>query len=84
MTQFVLANEDMNQWFEELKASGNKQDLYKVLYAMPKGGDLHAHSTGSIFSEWMFELALEQKANGYVYYTKTKINNCRPYGGNED
>ena len=83
MTQFVLANEDMNQWFEELKASGNKQDLYKVLYAMPKGGDLHAHNTGSIFSEWMFELALEQKANGYVYYTKTKINNCRPYGGNE-
>ena len=77
------ANEDMNRWFEELKATAAKKDLYKVLYAMPKGGDLHAHNTGSIFSEWMFEMALEQEANGYVYYTKTKINNCRAYGGNE-
>ena len=81
--QTVAASDDMNRWFEELKASGNKQDLYKVLYAMPKGGDLHAHNTGSIFAEWLYELALEQEANGYIYYTKTKINNCRPYGGNE-
>jgi adenosine deaminase CECR1 len=83
MAHSAFANDEMNRWFEELKASGSKIDLYKTLYAMPKGGDLHAHNTGSIFSEWMFELALEQEANGYIYYTKTKINNCRPYGGNE-
>jgi adenosine deaminase CECR1 len=73
----------MDEWFEQLKASGESEDIYRVLMAMPKGGDLHMHSSGSVFSEWWYELALEQEANGYRYYTKTKIKNCRGYGGDE-
>ena len=43
---------------------------------MPKGGDLHLHLSGSVFSEWYFDLALAQRANGYRYFAKVKINNC--------
>ena len=73
----------MSEWFEQLKDSSNTSDIYKVLYAMPKGGDLHLHNSGAVFSEWWYDLALAQEVNGYRYYTKTKINNCRAYGGNE-
>lgn len=72
-----------NAWFEEFKSSASDQELYTFLYAMPKGGDLHNHMSGSALSEWWYELALSQKAHGYRFYTKVKINNCRPYGGNE-
>jgi adenosine deaminase CECR1 len=68
-------------WFEDLKRSGNDEDLYRVLYHMPKGGDLHNHLSGSTYSEWMYDLALEQRERGYVYYSKVRIENCVDYGG---
>lgn len=70
-------------WFDDLKAAGNAQDLYRVLYYMPKGGDLHHHLSGAVFPEWWYELAVAEKARGYEYYTKVRINNCREYGGDE-
>jgi adenosine deaminase CECR1 len=70
-------------WFDDIKSQDNAADLYRVLYYMPKGGDLHNHLSGAVFSEWWYELALEQKSRGYSYYTKVRINNCRDYGGNE-
>ena len=70
-------------WFDDIKASGDATDLYRVLYYMPKGGDLHNHLSGAIFSESMYELALQQSERGYEYYTKVRIENCREYGGNE-
>ena len=71
------------EWFEDLKASDNPEDLYRVLYHMPKGGDLHNHLSGSNFSEWWYELALAEKARGYRYFTKIRIENCVAYGSNE-
>lgn len=76
----ACANAD---WFEDLKAKGNAEDLYRVLYYMPKGGDLHHHLSGSVFPEWWYDLALDQKARGFEYYTKVRIENCRDYGDNE-
>ena len=70
-------------WFEDIKQSGDDQLLYRVLHHMPKGGDLHNHLSGSNYSEWMFDLALDQRERGYVYYTKVRIENCVPYGGNQ-
>ena len=70
-------------WFNDIKLSGSATDLYRVLYAMPKGGDLHNHLSGSNFSEWWYELALAEKKRGYEYYTKVRIENCVAYGGNE-
>jgi len=70
-------------WFDDLKQSGSDSDLYRVLYAMPKGGDLHNHLSGSNFSEWWYELALAAKERGYEYYTKVRIENCIGYGSDE-
>lgn len=70
-------------WFEKLKAEATPQQLYTFLYAMPKGGDLHNHLSGAGLSEWWWDAALAQEKNGYIYYTKVRINNCMPYGTNE-
>ncbi len=70
-------------WFDDLRETGDAEDLYRVLYYMPKGGDLHNHLSGSNFSEWWYEMALAERARGYRYYTKVRIENCVPYGGNE-
>lgn len=69
-------------WFEAFKREASDEELYRFLYALPKGGDLHNHLSGSILSEWFYELALAQAERGYHYYTRVRINNCRPYGGN--
>ncbi|MGY8796661.1 MAG: adenosine deaminase family protein, partial [Woeseiales bacterium] len=63
-------------WFEDVKVNGSDEELYRALYYMPKGGDLHNHLSGSNFSEWWYDLALEQKARGYEYYTRVQIENC--------
>ncbi|MFA3792564.1 adenosine deaminase [Aliiglaciecola sp. SL4] len=65
--------------FESFKKTASAEDLYTFLYAMPKGGDLHNHSTGSNRSSWWFNEAIKQQQNGYVYYTKVKINNCKAH-----
>ena len=78
--QTQLASAD---WFDDVKSAGNKEDLYRVLYYMPKGGDLHNHLSGAAYSEWWYELALAEKSRGYQYYTKVRIENCREYGGDE-
>ncbi len=73
---------DTGSWFERFKAEATPEELYRFLYAMPKGGDLHNHISGAIRSEWFYDLALAQSERGYQYYTRVKLNNCRPYGGN--
>lgn len=70
-------------WFEDLKASGDAEALYRVLYYMPKGGDLHNHLSGSNHPEWWYELALDEAKRGYRYYTKLRIENCAGYGSNQ-
>jgi adenosine deaminase CECR1 len=69
-------------WFDEIRDSGDQEALYRTLYYMPKGGDLHNHLSGAVFAEWWYELALAQQERGYEYYTKVRISNCRDFGGN--
>ena len=71
-------------WFEALKASGDDRALYRVLHAMPKGGDLHNHNTGSVFVEDLYDIAVAQIDNGYTYFTKVRIGNCRGYASVDD
>ena len=75
----LAANAD---WFDEIRDGDDKQALYRTLYYMPKGGDLHNHLSGAVFAEWWYELALAQRERGYEYYTKVRISNCRDFGGN--
>jgi len=69
-------------WFDEIRDGDDNEALYRTLYYMPKGGDLHNHLSGAVFAEWWYELALAQKERGYEYYTKVRISNCRKFGGN--
>ena len=71
------------RWFEEFKKTATPQQMYTFLYALPKGGDLHNHLQGAILSEWMWDAAIAAKAQGYTYYAKTRIMNCRDFGTNE-
>ena len=78
----LLASSTPADWFDEAKA-GDAEDLYRVLYYMPKGGDLHNHLSGAAFPQWWYDAALAEKERGYVYYTKVRIRNCRDFGNNE-
>ena len=69
--QAPLASAD---WFDDLKAEGKAADLYRTLYHMPKGGDLHNHLSGAAFPEWWYELALAQESRGYHYYRKVGLD----------
>jgi adenosine deaminase CECR1 len=70
-------------WFEAVKASASPEQMYRFLYALPKGGDLHNHLTGAVRSEWFWDAALAAETRGYVYYTRVRIGNCAPYGHDE-
>ena len=69
-------------WFDDIRDGDDGEALYRTLYYMPKGGDLHNHLSGAVFAEWWYELALAERERGYEYYTKVRINNCRDFGGN--
>jgi adenosine deaminase CECR1 len=70
-------------WFEQVKATATPEQLYRFLYAMPKGGDLHNHLPGAVRSEWFWDAAMAEEKRGYVYYTRVRIGNCAPYGHDE-
>jgi adenosine deaminase CECR1 len=70
-------------WFEAVKAGATPQQMYRFLYALPKGGDLHNHLTGAVRSEWYWDAAMAAEKRGYIYYTRTRIENCAPYGNDE-
>jgi adenosine deaminase CECR1 len=71
------------RWFEDVKATATPAQLYRFLYAMPKGGDLHNHLPGAARSEWFWDAAMAEEKRGYIYYTRVRIGNCAPYGHNE-
>ncbi|TDF41383.1 adenosine deaminase [Alteromonadaceae bacterium M269] len=71
-------------WFEQFKQQATPEQMYRFLHAMPKGGDLHNHLSGSNFSEWWYDLATDQQKNGgYHYFTKVIIKQCNGFGNNE-
>ncbi|WP_295681038.1 adenosine deaminase [uncultured Nevskia sp.] len=82
-TLFGSATQAADSWFEKFKAEATPDQLYRFLYALPKGGDLHNHLSGGVRSEWMWDAAIAQGEHGYSYYTKVRINNCAGYGTNE-
>ena len=76
LTLVMAAPAHGQDWFETFKDDASPAELHQFLYAMPKGGDLHLHLSGSVLSEWVYELALAQAENGYRYYAKQRIENC--------
>ena len=56
----VCSTVQASAWFETFKDNASPAELHQFLFAMPKGGDLHLHLGGSVFSEWYYDFALAQ------------------------
>jgi adenosine deaminase CECR1 len=62
--------------FEEFKRTATPAELYTLLYALPKGGDLHNHFGGSILPEWWLEAAIDPAVSGgEKFYARTRFLN---------
>ncbi|MCB1123509.1 MAG: hypothetical protein KJT03_18295, partial [Verrucomicrobiae bacterium] len=72
----VFAEDFASRW-ETLKATASPEQLYKLLYQLPKGGDLHNHLGGAVWPEWWYAVATDPARNGgQRFYTRTRIENC--------
>ena len=68
------AQNDFSARFTEIKKSATDEQLYRCLYDLPKGGDLHNHQDGAVWPEWWYQIATDPvKTHGDIFYTRTKI-----------
>ena len=69
--------EDFSSRFETIKREATPEELYRILYAVPKGGDLHNHLGGAAFDDILWQLATDESVNGgQTFRTRVRINNC--------
>jgi adenosine deaminase CECR1 len=78
---FLLARaglaQDLPGAFEHLKRTATPAELYRFLWSMPKGGDIHHHLGLSLRPEWLLEKAIAEKAaHGYEYVTRVRVLSC--------
>jgi len=63
--------------FDEIKKTAAKTDLYRFLWALPKGGDLHNHFVQSFQADWWFAAATDpQRTKGNEYYARVRFKTC--------
>jgi adenosine deaminase CECR1 len=58
--------------FDAIRREATPEELYRVLYDLPKGGDLHDHLAGSVSPEVWWQLATE----GQRFYTRVRFGEC--------
>ena len=70
----MRAENDFSARFAEIKKTATDEQLYRFLYDLPKGGDLHNHQDGAVWPEWWYQIATDPvKTHGDTFYTRTKI-----------
>ncbi|MFN0068497.1 MAG: adenosine deaminase [Limisphaerales bacterium] len=63
--------------FEVFKTNATPAQLYRFLYAMPKGADLHHHGAGCWRIEDLYRVATNAATvNGSRFYTRLRAGNC--------
>lgn len=71
---------NMEQLFEVMKQTATDEQLYRFLYAMPKGGDLHHHLGGGFLPYMWLAIATDPKRNGgQQFYTRYQITNYKSH-----
>lgn len=61
--------------FDDLKRNATKEELYRFLYALPKGGDIHHHFGGGMLPEMWYDVATDKSRNGnQEFYTRYRIS----------
>jgi adenosine deaminase CECR1 len=69
-----LGAADFSARFEALKARATPAQLYALLYALPKGGDLHNHAGGAERPEWLYAVCTDPARNGGdTFYTRARF-----------
>ena len=69
--------DDFSARFETIKREASRVELYRILYAVPKGGDLHNHLGGAAFDDILWQLATDESVNGsQTFRARVRINNC--------
>lgn len=67
----LAAQPNFSARFEEIKASATREELYRFLWAAPKGGDIHDHHEYAIpMTQWL-DLAASRP-----YYARVRLNDC--------
>ncbi|MCF3651986.1 adenosine deaminase family protein [Synoicihabitans lomoniglobus] len=72
----VTANADnFSARFDAVRSQATPEQLYALLYALPKGGDLHNHFGGANRSEWMWAILTDSARNGGdVFYARERFD----------
>ena len=64
--------------FGEIIRTATPEQRYRLLYALPKGADLHNHLNLSILPEaWWIEAIKAEQTHGNVFYTRTHSSACK-------
>ncbi len=69
----ALAQDDFSARFEEIKKNATDAELYRFLYELPKGGDLHNHMGGENLPETWYKVATNTKLVRDEFYVRTKL-----------
>lgn len=66
---------DVEAAWAEIKSKASNEELYRVLYALPKGGDIHHHLGGGMLPEMIWDICTDKKRNGgQSFYTRVRIS----------
>jgi len=66
----------MSLLFEQIKREATPEQLYRFLYAMPKGGDIHHHLGGGFLPYMWLAIATDTSRNGgQRFYTRYRVSN---------
>ncbi len=72
-----VAAEPFAQRFELIKKAASQNELYRLLFELPKGGDLHLHINLSIPAEsWLAGATDPLVTKGNRFYTRMRISSC--------
>jgi adenosine deaminase CECR1 len=73
----LKAQPDFSAQFERLKAEATREQLYALLYDLPKGGDLHHHGTLAAYpEEWLAAATDPAVLKGNEFFTRLRFNAC--------
>ncbi len=71
----LLPAQEFAARYEAIRQTASPEQLYKFLYALPKGGDLHNHFGGSIIPEWKWAILTDPSRNGGdTFYARARFN----------
>ena len=73
---YAFAQDDFSARFDEIKKGATDAELYRFLYELPKGGDLHNHMGGENLPETWYKVATNSKLVRDEFYARTKLLGC--------